>query len=77
MALDRELETYRAHLIELLADEGKYVVIRGDQILGAFNSYEEALRAGYERYGATSFLVRPIQRDEPVLYFAHDIPCPS
>ncbi len=77
MGLDRELATYEAHLLELLADEGKFVVIKGDQILGAFSSYEEALRAGYDHYGATTFLVRKIQRDEPVHYFAHDIPCPS
>ncbi|HWE38833.1 MAG TPA: hypothetical protein VG406_19950 [Isosphaeraceae bacterium] len=78
MALERELATYQAHLIDLVADEGKYVVIRGEEILGPFASYEDALGAGYERFGPVEFLVKPIWRVEPIRYFTRDLaPWPS
>jgi hypothetical protein len=77
MSFERELEIYNEHLIELLASEGKFVVIRGEEILGAFDTYEAALEAGYGRYGPVPFLVRKIQRSEPVHYFSRDIKCPS
>ena len=34
MALEKELETYRRKLQELLADEGKFVLIQGDEVAG-------------------------------------------
>jgi hypothetical protein len=72
MALERELATYQAHLIDLVADEGRFVVIRGEEILGPFVSYEDALGAGYERFGPVEFLVKQVWRVEPIPYFARD-----
>jgi hypothetical protein len=72
MPLEKELGVYDAHLIDLLANEGKYVLIFGDQI-GIFKSYEEALQAGYEKYGLEPFLVKQINRAEPIHYFSRDL----
>jgi hypothetical protein len=73
---DRELEVYQENLMELLADEGKYVVIRLEEILGPFTTYEEALESGYDRFGVTPFLVKKVHRPEaePIHYFSRDLP---
>jgi hypothetical protein len=74
MALEHEMGIYRANLTDLLANEGKYVVIKGDEILpGRYDDYEAALAAGYDRFGPVAFLVKRIQKTEPVLYFTRDL----
>lgn len=64
MVLDREMETYRRELPRLLADEGKYVLIHGDDVAGIFATDEEAVEAGDERFGLEPFLVHRIARVE-------------
>lgn len=72
--LEREMATYRKHLGDLLNNEGRYIVVKEDEILpGAFPTMEAALEAGYERYGPGPFLVKQICRTEPVLYYSRDI----
>ena len=77
MPLEKELSVYDANLIDLvLANEGKYVVIFGSEIGGVFESYEEALKAGYDKYELEPFLVKQINRNEPIYYFSRDLsPC--
>lgn len=74
MALEHETAVYRTNLMDLLQHEGRYVVIKGDEILpGAFGDYSEALAAGYEKYGPVSFLVKKVSKVEPILYFTRDL----
>lgn len=73
MALERELMTYRAHLPELLAHEGKWAVVHGDRIAGICPTFEAALEAGYGEFGLTPFLVKQIHAVEPIHYFSHAI----
>jgi hypothetical protein len=68
MALEREIETYRCELPDLLAHKGKYVVIHGDEVAGVFDGFEDALTVGYARFGGNPFLVRKISETEKVLY---------
>ena len=44
MGLEKEIKTYEEKLPELLAHEGKFVLIHGDDVIGHFDSYAEALR---------------------------------
>jgi len=74
MAFEQELATYHAHLIDLLADEGKFILVKGEEIAGPWESYEDALQVGYERFGLVPFLVKKIQRVEPIQYFSRDLP---
>lgn len=74
MALERELETYHARLESLLDREGQFVVIRGDQIAGIWQTYEDALKAGYEKFGLEPFMVKQILTIEPVHYLTHGTP---
>jgi hypothetical protein len=77
MAFEKELQTYHDHLPELLANEGKFVLIQGETVVPeAYATYEDALTAGYERFGLEPFFLRRIQRHEPVHYFNRDLkPC--
>lgn len=79
MALERELETYRKHLPELLAQRGLYALVHGDAVSGVFPTYTEALTAGYERFEFKPFLVKQIQEAEKALYFSREVkpPCPT
>jgi hypothetical protein len=78
MALEKEIATYHLKLPELLAEAGKYVLIHTDEMAGVWDTYEDALRAGYSRFGLEPFLVKRIEGVEQALYFSRDIAvCPS
>ena len=62
-----EMTTYHQHLDALLREhQGKFVVIQGQKILGPFDTYPDALQAGYNAFGLGSFLVKPITAHEKI-----------
>jgi hypothetical protein len=68
--LDAELETYEKHKAELLGSaEGKFVLIRGEQIAGVFDSKMDAIAQGYRQFGNVPFLVKQILKVEAPLNF--------
>ena len=77
MALEHEVQVYRLHLIDLLGvnnvNEGKFTVVKGDEIRGPFATYEDALDFAYNTFGITSFLVKKIEAQETTLYFSREI----
>ncbi len=77
--LEKELEIYNKLKEELLekGNEGKFVVIKGEEVLDIFTNYEDALRQGLKRYGNTPFLIKEITQFEEINYFHHgvDLPC--
>ncbi len=77
MSFEHETQVYRLHLIDLLGvndvNAGKYTVVKGDEIRGPFESYDDALEFGYENHGLTPFMVKKIERNETVLYFSREI----
>jgi hypothetical protein len=64
----QEIATYRVRLPELLAHEGEFVLIKGDQVIGFFEDFSAALREGYRRFGLVPLLVKKIAAVEPVIY---------
>ena len=73
MILAREMETYRKKLPELLAEEGKYVLIKGKRMFGVFKNEDRALSAAYKRFGPrTPFLVKKIEAVEKVIRLPFD-----
>lgn len=58
--LQQEIATYHRHLPELLGQHGRFVLIKGTEVAGIFDSYRDALTAGYERFQLSSFLVKQI-----------------
>jgi len=73
MALEKENEIYHRELPNLIANEGKFVVISGDSIVGIFGTYEDALGVGYDKCGVKPFLVRKIQAVEQAQFFTRDL----
>lgn len=73
MALEKELATYRAKLPELKAHEGKFALIRGEEIVDFFSTYEDAVKAGYQRFKLEQFLVKRVLSTEPVLFITRNI----
>ena len=53
-----------------MADEGKFVLIHGDNVAGTFTSWEDALKIGYEKLKLDPFLVKQIQAIEPVVFIS-------
>lgn len=74
--LAAELEVFKANLPNLLADEGKFALIVGKELVGVFSSYDDALKIGYEKAGLKPFLVKKISGTETIAYFSRDISSP-
>ncbi len=77
--LERELGTYRRELPNLLQNEGKLVLIRGDTVAGVYGTEAEAVEVGDNTFGLEPFLVKQIARTEQpiVVPFSFVRPCPS
>jgi len=77
MALEREVETYKRKLPELKEQEGKFALIHEDEVVGVFDTYEDALAVGYKQFNLTPFLVKQIQTIEQVQFVTRllDSPC--
>ncbi|MEK6846427.1 MAG: hypothetical protein AABY26_06725 [Nanoarchaeota archaeon] len=57
-----ELETYESKRAELIKESlGKFILIRGKEIIGTYDSQQDALKAGVEKFGNTPFLVKKIE----------------
>ena len=70
MALETELETYKAKLPTLNTEEGKFALVLGGD-LEVFRTYDDAIEAGYSRYGLGPFLVKRIQAFERAQFLPH------
>jgi hypothetical protein len=67
--LAAEWETYRREVGRLLAEgqEGKFALIKGDEIIGIYGTWDEAKRAGLQKYLREPHIVRPILSREPLI----------
>lgn len=66
--LKQETEYYEAHKAALMKDHlNKFVLIHRDELVGAYESEEQAIREGAVRCGQEPFLVRRTGDDMPVL----------
>jgi hypothetical protein len=61
-ALVKELRAFRRELPRLLEqEEGRFALVHEDQLAGVFDTYEDALQVGYEKYQLRPFLVKQIR----------------
>ena len=59
--LEKERQYFSDHSAELRERYlGKFVVIKDDQLIGAFNTIEEGLSEAARRFGLEPFLVREV-----------------
>jgi hypothetical protein len=74
VALETELATFHRLLnAELANSEGRYALIAGDGLLGVFDSYNDALTAGYKERKLEPFLVKRVSAVETLATFTRDI----
>jgi hypothetical protein len=68
--LAAELQVYALHKNEWLKDyPSRYVVIKGDEVLNFYPTFEAAYSAGAGAWGInTDFLVKQIVEHEPVFF---------
>lgn len=68
--LEQELEFFDRQRLNLLARApGKYALVKGDELIGVFDSELEAVRAGYRQLGNVPFLVKHIvEADVPLVF---------
>lgn len=68
--LAEEWETYRREAGRLLAEgnEGRYILIKGGEIIGIWDTRKEAFAAAGQRFPLQPYLVHQIQERERLLY---------
>ena len=63
--LDKELKTYDQHRDRLLGSaEGKFVLVKDDNVIGIYDSKMDAIAQGYQQFGNVPFLVKQILKIE-------------
>lgn len=63
--LEQERQFYAEHLPEWLAEyPGKFVLIKGSDLIGVFDTIEDALAGGARRFALEPFLVRRVQEKQ-------------
>ena len=68
--LETELRYFNAHRAELLLDApGKFALIKGEQVMGIFDSETTAIRHGYKMLGNVPFLVKKVTEVDIPLNF--------
>jgi hypothetical protein len=60
-----ELETFQKLKKDLIRDHnGKYALIKGDELIGVFESQKDAINTGISKFGSSPFLVKKIEEIE-------------
>jgi hypothetical protein len=67
--LSREWNAYRKELPRLLSEgqERRFVLLKGDQLIGTYYSWDAARTDGLKRYSLEPFMVKQVLAQEPVL----------
>ena len=68
-SLGEEWNTYRREVGRLLAEghEGRHVLIKGDQVIGLYDTDARAAEEGARRYLLEPYFVHPVRAEEPYL----------
>lgn len=77
MALEKEFSAYQDALESLAAEEGRFVLVHGTNVVGVFDTYEDALQEGYKEFELEPFLVKQIKLTEQAHLVTRklDLPC--
>jgi hypothetical protein len=68
--LETELRYFNEHRSDLLKNAaGKFALVKGEVLIGTFDSENEAIRHGYEALGNVAFLVKQVTEADIPLSF--------
>ena len=71
LSLSREQAVYEANRPRWLQEhEAAHVLIKGDAVIGFYQTRDEALEAGYAEFGIVPLFVKQVAASEPI----HHIP---
>ena len=73
MALETELGAFRKKHPSLLKDEGRFALVHESYVEGTYDTYRDALKAGYTKFHLEPFLVKKIETVESVIRFNREI----
>ncbi len=74
IALEQEYKLFLSHLEEFSkAHLNEFVLIKGEEVVDFFASYEKALRSGLTRFGNVPFFIEEVKKEEEVHYFHQGI----
>ena len=70
--LDRELETYERERHHLLKEApGKFVLIKGDKVIGVYESQNDAIDEGWKLFPGEPILTKRVEEMEMPVYMPH------
>jgi hypothetical protein len=68
MALETEIAAFERQRGELEKHyRGKFVVFRGEDLVGAFDTFDNAAREAVSRFGPGPYLIRQVGAPPPVM----------
>jgi hypothetical protein len=71
---EREWATYEREKARLLAEApGKFVVIKGDEIIGVYETQNDGIDEGWKRFPGRPVLTKHIVATEPVIYMPYAV----
>ena len=74
IALEQEYKFFLSHLEEFSKNHlHEFVLIKGEQVVDFFPSYEQTLRAGLSHFGNVPFFIEEVKEEEEVHYFHQGI----
>lgn len=72
--LETELQTYDENKRSLLATApGKFALIHDGDVVGTYDTRNDAISAGYDKFGNTAFLVKEITEIDPPQTFISNV----
>jgi len=67
--LEKERKYFEQNCIEWFKQNpGKFVLVKNEELIGFFNTQQDALIEGARRFGTESFLVRQVEESEQLIY---------
>ena len=70
MILEEELKSFEDHRKELIGRAlGKFVLVKGERIVGSYDTANDAIKAGYAEFGNVEFLVKEVSPIDAPLNF--------
>ena len=81
-SLELEIKTFESNKASLLdSSPGKFVLIKGEEIVGTYDTQKDAIKVGIDKFGNEPFLVKEIQEFEETQNFTSNliklVPCPQ
>lgn len=66
--LQQELATYERSIGDWSEHTGKFVLIKGEDVVGFYSTYEDAITEGYNRFQLKPFLVKQVSMIEQACF---------